>query len=841
MSFFSNIVIFSNLYIMQKKFYVVCLVLLSLLSFTVDTKAQMITLSTGLSSSNYGFGGQPVAACFGLRNNNPNQIILMEIDHLHVTANSGLPYTFYVQIAGSLTGAMAGAFPGSNWQLLATNTISAPQSVTNIFNNLNITVPGGNLNRWAIMCGGTSFSSTNAATPTITSGGGVDLLTYINGIADGYCGFNQATGLTYAMNWPGAIRFIPGYPCTGKPGPSYIVGPNPVCPNDTFSQFCQSGVGFVLDQEYQWQYSTNNIIWNNFVGTGYNTSKMTDNINTPRFYRCIVTCKNGGLKDTTPVKQVDIAPFYYCYCKSTAVDTNGIDVGNMKILYVGSSPQAKIPGGDTVLNNGSAEPVFPNPTANKIYSNFQYSGPEFALYKDSTYDFIVTQINKTNSIAAGTAALYLDWNRDGIYDTTVERLMQKQVPNATTGVVSTRYTIPHDAQIGKTGFRVVLNSTSPALPCDGYNNGETEDYISEIKWEPCSGKVDAGVIEGDSSVCVNYDYLLTDSTYEKRKSAFTRMWQVSGDNIQWFYVAGSKDKDTLTRVFNGQPVYYRVETVCAPTRDTALTDLHYVNLKAGYKCYCFSQAVGGKAKDSSDIGGFSLAAVSHQDGGTHLQNPKAIYKRSDYTDNTPIDLDVDSIYEMKIFHSQRTDVHGDAKVTIFMDFNNNHVYDIPEDMVFTGYTTVGNFTLIDSVKVKAIAILNVPTGLRVILNNNIAPNDESDKACGVYTSGETEDYMIMFRKKGFTGVGTVSDLTGVGIYPNPTTGKFTVQYKGGFRNGDVKMTITNVTGQVVYSGSHALSNGQMTKELDMSGQAKGVYFVELNTGTETITRKLVVQ
>ena len=826
---------------MRRNLYSLSVLLLLLLS-GIAAKAQMIEISTGITTSNWTFGtsNSSITTLFGIRNNNPSQIILMEVDYLHNATLTGGTYTLYYS-ATSLTGTVTG-FPGS-WIPIASNTATGPAAVTNVLNNLNFTIPGGAVYRMALQItqsGSMTFNTSSLTTPTTSSNGGVDLLTHNNPIVNGYTGFaaNITSGPT---NFPGRIRFIPGYPCTGKPGPSYIVGPNPVCPNDTFTQRCQSGVGFVLDLEYQWQYSTNGTIWNNYVGAGFNTDKITDNITATRFYRTIVTCKNSGMKDTTPVKQVDVAPFYYCYCKSTAKDTSGIDIGNMRIMYVGSSPQARIPGGDTVLNNGVAEPIYPNPTANKLYSNFQYSGPAFALYKDSTYDFTITQVNRTNAIASGTAAIYLDWNRDGIYDTTNERIMHKAVPNATTGVVTERYKIPSGAQIGKTGYRAIVSTVSPVLPCDAYNVGETEDYIAEIKWEPCSGPVNAGTIEGDSSVCTGYDYLLTDSTYERRKSAFSRMWQISGDNIQWFNVAGSLDKDTLSRVFNGQPVYYRIQAVCDPTKDTTFTPVFRVNLKAGYKCYCFSQAIGGKAKDSSDIGGFSLATVSYQSVGTHLQNPDAIQKRTDFTDNEPIDMDVDSVYEMKIFHTQRTDVHGDAKVTIFMDFNNNHQYDIPEDMVYTGYTSVGNFTLIDSVRVKATAILNTPTGLRVILNNNIAPNDPSDKACGVYTSGETEDYIIMFRKKGFTGVGTVSDLTGLGIYPNPTTGKFTIQYKGSGTATDVKVTISNLTGQQIYSEHHAMSNGKFVKELDMSSHAKGVYFVELNTGTETVTSKLVVQ
>src|SRR5690606_34688423 len=133
--------------------------------------------------------------------------------------------------------------------------------------------------------------------------------------------------------------------------------------------------------------------------------------------------------------------------------------------------------------------------------------------------------------------------------------------------------------------------------------------------------VNAGVTQGDSTVCVGYDYLLADSTYEQRKSAFTRTWQVSGDNKSWFNVAGSINKDTLMRVFNGQPVFYRIETICKPSKDTTRTEVFSLKLKDSYKCYCFSQAIGGRDKDSSDIGGFQISTLSNQDGGTHLQNP----------------------------------------------------------------------------------------------------------------------------------------------------------------------------------------------------------------------------
>ncbi len=821
---------------MRRNLYSVLALLLVL--FSTSSRAQLVTIATGITSPNWYFYGTPIATMFGINNTNTSQIILMEVDYYHNPVNNSSPYNLYVQTTSPTTGTVTG-FP-TGWVLIATKTISGTATITNIFQNLNYVVPGGATMRFALQTMGSQFETTSTATPTFSTNGGVRLCTYQNGVADGYTGFgaNLNNGPT---NFIGIIRFIPGYPCEGKPGPSYIVGPDPVCPNDTFTQRVQSGVGFVLDLEYQWQYSANGTTWNNYVGAGYNTDRITDIINSPKYYRAIVTCKNSGLKDTTPAKYITIAPFYYCYCKSSAADTNGIDIGNVQVMYVPGGQGATIPGGDTILNNGNAVPLYPNPAANQKYNNYQFSGPRLSLFRDSTYEFKVTQIGKASTASSGWVSAYLDWNRDGLYDTVTERVLNEPVTNPLEGSVKKNFKIPSNAGIGLTGFRVVLTTNPPAAPCGGFNDGEVEDYLADIKWEPCSGPVNAGMIEGDTSVCVGYDYLLTDTTYEKRKSAFSRQWLVSGDNISWFNISNTSTNDTLERVFNGQPLFYKMRLVCDPTHDTTYTPEFKVNLKAPYKCYCFSQADGGKEKDSSDIGGFTLATVSHTDGGTHLLNPNAGRKRTDFTDNTPVDMDVDSLYTMTVFHTMKTGLHGDAKITVFMDFNNNNVYDIPEDLIYTGYTSVGNFTVVDSVRVKQQAILNVPTGLRVILNNDIAPNRQSDSACGVFMSGETEDYMIMFRKKGFTGVGTVADAQVLSVYPNPTSGKFMIRYNSAVSMDKVSVVVTSVTGQAVYREQYGVKGNVFTKELDMSELSKGIYFVEITADGKKTTEKLVIK
>ena len=309
----------------------------------------------------------------------------------------------------------------------------------------------------------------------------------------------------------------------------------------------------------------------------------------------------------------------------------------------------------------------------------------------------------------------------------------------------------------------------------------------------------------------------------------------------WFDIAGSDNKDTLARTFTGQPLYYRNQLVCLPTNDTSYSQTLRVNLKAGYKCYCFSQAIGGRAYDSSDIGGFSLAGIVNNDGGTHLLNQRATRKRTDHTDEAPIEINADSVYQLTVFHTMTSAIHGDAKVTVFLDFNNNNIYDLPEDLIYTGYTSAASFTLIDNISVKPIAIMNVPTGMRVILNNDIAPNIPSDQSCGTYTSGETEDYMIIFRSKNNTTVNTIKGVSDLGLYPNPTSGKFSIVFSSDQSVRNMEVKITDVTGREIRKETYELSGGKFIRDIDMSGSAKGVYFVELSAAGEKMIRKLVVQ
>lgn len=82
---------------------------------------------------------------------------------------------------------------------------------------------------------------------------------------------------------------------------------------------------------------------------------------------------------------------------------------------------------------------------------------------------------------------------------------------------------------------------------------------------------------------------------------------------------------------------------------------------------------------------------------------------------------------------------------------------------------------------------------------------------------------------------------GATVYPNPVRGQVSVQF-GKTLNGDYKVELVNLTGQVVYQRIHRMNNINSIL-FDIPGTPAGIYYLRArNTqGNETFTSKLTVQ
>ncbi len=77
------------------------------------------------------------------------------------------------------------------------------------------------------------------------------------------------------------------------------------------------------------------------------------------------------------------------------------------------------------------------------------------------------------------------------------------------------------------------------------------------------------------------------------------------------------------------------------------------------------------------------------------------------------------------------------------------------------------------------------------------------------------------------------------IHPNPATNQLNIQLNG--KSGNVSFYLLNYQGQVVYGSSNLNIDGTYEQRIDLSAFAKGIYYLRLHSGSETIVRKVVIQ
>ncbi len=263
-----------------------------------------------------------------------------------------------------------------------------------------------------------------------------------------------------------------------------------------------------------------------------------------------------------------------------------------------------------------------------------------------------------------------------------------------------------------------------------------------------------------------------------------------------------------------------------------------IRILPSFDTTCFSRAVG-NTLDSSDIGIFYIAGHAYDMGGSQLNNPAAILSRAPQTDT--LALYTDSSYIVSVSETINTPNDADAKVTLFIDYNNNLQYDIPNERAWLTYIHTGQDTPRVILRVPSYYVTpNIPVHMRLILNNDLSPSAASDSACGPYVSGETEDFIVIFRNA-VTSVKSVNNTANISFWPNPSTGKFTIKMSSGRDVSQLNLTVMSITGQKIYTQTYQDVNRQFSVTIDLSTMPKGLYFVETDTDGEKRVSKIAIQ
>lgn len=601
--------------------------------------------------------------------------------------------------------------------------------------------------------------------------------------------------------------------CTGKPDAGVITAVTP-CANQNFTLETTGGTSpaAVGNLTFQWQDSTN-AGWQNSVGISTNPT-LTANINTATKYRLIVRCAASSLSDTSDVYNVVPASFINCYCTPTyATGAAANVITNVKLNEMDNSSSGAAP----------------------WYLDYTPRQPVTLKIPLLTMGATDTVFVKHSSNANNYSGVWIDFDHSGSFETT--EFFTLGTNAGANGTARIPVTPPVNALPGITRMRIRggdRSAVTAAWPCNATASafGEAEDYLVNIRYPLCNGALNAGVAYvSDTAICAGYTIDVWNTTHEYKRTRISWQWQNSIDGgLSWNDMAGTENKDSLVNVLFSGTIGYRLKMVCDTTGDISYSVPVHIRQKKGYQCYCYSQSDGGKA-DSSDIGAVVIGNMTNASGGPHINNPRA-RRRTDFTDIPNIVLSANGRYRLAVYHTLSSSAHSDARVSVFIDFNNDLVYNAAatpnSELVYSGVTTSTQFYLDTMITIPNTLVPNVPTGMRVIINNDMNPMSAANQGCGAYVSGETEDYVLMFTRVPQS-VPNVGNLQSMSLFPNPTTGRFAMTLTAQKDMEEVQARVYSITGQTISQRTFSVTGTKFTESFDLGNAARGVYFVEVRT------------
>ncbi len=189
---------------------------------------------------------------------------------------------------------------------------------------------------------------------------------------------------------------------------------------------------------------------------------------------------------------------------------------------------------------------------------------------------------------------------------------------------------------------------------------------------------------------------------------------------------------------------------------------------------------------------------------------------ADYT-NLSATLNANSAYTITITPYLSSTARKEA-YRVWIDFNQNGSFnDVGEQVVNIAKTSSspvsGTFTVPSTA-------MHGSTRMRVSMKYNASPT-----SCETFTNGEVEDYSVFIYNLGQNFHETsfaVSSDNALTVFPNPVTDNvINIVYTG---DDAIEMIIYNPQGQRILSG-------QFTETIDVSSLSKGLYFIEIKSGS----------
>lgn len=102
----------------------------------------------------------------------------------------------------------------------------------------------------------------------------------------------------------------------------------------------------------------------------------------------------------------------------------------------------------------------------------------------------------------------------------------------------------------------------------------------------------------------------------------------------------------------------------------------------------------------------------------------------------------------------------------------------------------------------------------------------------------SSSFKLMDGAEGEEEVVTMEPVDALSLFPNPTTGQFTVQLLSDGED-DAYVRVFDITGKAIVNTRYASTKGQNLYQLDLTNHSNGIYFVEVIKGDQRMVKKLV--
>jgi len=89
-----------------------------------------------------------------------------------------------------------------------------------------------------------------------------------------------------------------------------------------------------------------------------------------------------------------------------------------------------------------------------------------------------------------------------------------------------------------------------------------------------------------------------------------------------------------------------------------------------------------------------------------------------------------------------------------------------------------------------------------------------------------------------TGIGETGDVVGIQVYPNPSTGQFTIRFD--YNIGSTNIIVNNLLGEIIFE-EVTETVGERSFNIDLSEYPEGIYFVKMKTDNSEQIKKVIIQ